>query len=44
MDEFEKGQETVLYTFEQDVPVGIFNYECKVNFKEIDELISAWNA
>lgn len=44
VDEFEKGKETVLYTFEQDVPVGIFNYECKVNFKEIDELISAWNA
>ena len=38
--EFGKINATRLYTFEDKVPVGIWNDECVVDFKEINEYIS----
>lgn len=37
--EFEKTKHTVIYTFEDKVPVGIFNGECVVDFKEVYEYV-----
>lgn len=37
--EFERSTDSALYTFEDKVPVGIFNGECEVDFKEIYDSI-----
>lgn len=37
--EFERSADPVLYTFKDKVPVGIFNGECEVDFKEIYDSI-----
>lgn len=37
--EVEKGNLTTIYTFEDKVPVGIFDGECMVDFKEIYEYV-----
>ena len=37
--EFERSTDPVLYTFKDKVPVGIFNGECEVDFKEIYDSI-----
>ena len=43
VDEFEKGKETKIYTLEDKIPVGIFDYECEVNFAEMQEYVSFWD-
>ena len=40
LNEEEKDYDISIYTFENEVPVGIYAGECKVNFKEIYEYIS----
>lgn len=37
---FEKGNLSSLYTFEDKVPVGIWDGKCEVDFKEIYEYVS----
>ena len=38
--EYEKEDFQTIYTFEDKVPVGIWNNECEVDFAEIYEYIS----
>ena len=40
LNEEDKDYDISLYTFEHEVPVGIYGGECKVNFKEIYEYMS----
>lgn len=35
-----EAKEVVIYPFESEIPVGLYDGECVVNFKEIDEYIS----
>ena len=40
VDDGEEDYDIFLYTFEHEVPVRIFNGECKINFKEIYDYIA----
>jgi Uma2 family endonuclease len=40
LNEEEKDYDITLYTFENEVPVGIYKGQCKVNFKAIDNYVS----
>ena len=40
VDDGEDDYDIFIYTFENEVPVHIFNDECKINFKEIYEYIA----
>lgn len=37
--DFEHGEKTATYTFEDKVPVGIWNGKCEVDFAEIDKIL-----
>lgn len=39
-DDGEEDYDILIYTFENEVPVHIFNKECKINFKEIYDYIA----
>ena len=40
VDDGEGDYDIFIYTFEHEVPVAIFNNECKINFKEIYDYIA----